>query len=84
MQIMVNIPDQYLFNNTAQEMAEYLKLYTALLMFQSGKLSAGSACEFAGVDRYTFLSACQQHHIATLDYDDGELEAEFNRLKSTC
>ena len=69
-QITVHIQDQYLFNNTDQEIAGYLKLYTALLMFKSGKLTDYSTCEFASVDRYTFLSTGQQHYIATLDYDD--------------
>ncbi len=62
-------------------MTRYLKLYTALLMFQSGQFSAGAACEFAEVDRYSFLSACKQHHIAVIDYSKEEIEADLQRLK---
>lgn len=81
MEIVVNVPDEYLLNQTVIEMAERLKLYTALLMFQSGQLSAGAACEFAGVDRYTFFAACKRHNIAVIDYEEAELEADLERLK---
>ena len=80
MQVIVNIPDQYLVNYTVQEMTHYLKLYTALLMFQKGQLSAGAACEFAEIDRYTFLMACKQHHIAVIDYDEQDVEHNLERL----
>jgi predicted HTH domain antitoxin len=81
MQVVVNIPDQYLLDIPVVEMEERLKLFTALLMFQKGQLSTGAACEFAGVDRYTFLSACKQHNIPAIDYDEEELEVDFEHLK---
>ena len=87
MEIVVNIPDQYVLNYTIQEITRYIKLYTALLMFQAGQLSAGAACELAEVDRYTFFTACQQHHIAVIDYDEKEVEADLQRLtrrRHTC
>jgi predicted HTH domain antitoxin len=83
MQIVINVPDQYLIDTPAAEIAQRLKLNTALLMFQTGELSAGAACEFAEVDRYTFLAACKRHNIAVVDYDAAELEADFETLKKT-
>lgn len=88
MQLLVDIPEQYLLETSTDEWVGRFKLYTALLMFQSGKLSAGAACEFANVDRYTFLQACKRHRINVIDYDAAELEIEFehlkNRLSSSC
>lgn len=81
MQVVVHIPGQYLLDIPVVEMEGRLKLSTALLMFQKGQLSAGAACEFAGVDRYTFLAACKQHNIPAIDYDEVELEADFEYLK---
>ncbi len=81
MQINVNIPDQYFIDATTQEITSRLKLYTALLMFRAGQFSAGAACEFASVDRYTFLAACKQHRITTLDYSENELESDLEDLK---
>jgi hypothetical protein len=34
---------------------QQIKLYLALLMFQSGQLSRCAACEFAGVDIYDLV-----------------------------
>lgn len=82
MQLLVDIPEQYLLEMTTDEWVERFKLYTALLMFQSGKLSAGAACEFANVDRYTFFNACKRHRIDVIDYDAADLETEFEQLKN--
>ena len=81
MQVVVNVPDQYFLDTTTGEIADRLKLYTALLMFQTGQLSAGAACEFAGIDRYGFMSACKRHHINLINYDENELEVDFENLK---
>lgn len=77
MNIMVNVPDEYFLNTTVEEMAKELKVSTALLMFQAGKISAGAACEFAGIDRYDFLAACKKHGIEVLQYSKEELEADL-------
>ncbi|MFH1859701.1 MAG: UPF0175 family protein [bacterium] len=81
MQLLIDIPDRYFLNSNAIETSCRFKLYTALLMFHSGQLSAGAACEFAGVDRYTFLSSCKKHNIPVVDYKEDEIEADMNRLK---
>ncbi len=80
MDVIVQVPDQYLLDISAGELASKLKLSAALLMFRAGKFSAGAACEFAGVDRYTFLEACRQHDINTVDYDPDDLETDFAGL----
>lgn len=81
MQIVVDVPQQYLLDMTIAEMVQQLKLSTALLMFQSGQFSAGAACEFAGVDRYTFWAACKKYGIDVIAYDEEELEADVQRLQ---
>ena len=64
MQITLEIPDHVLLpQQDKTSLAQLFKLHTALLLFQSGQLSRGAACEFADVDIYTFLSACKQHRI---------------------
>jgi len=51
MQITLSVPEQYLLTENASELGHRVLLYAALLMYRSGELSAGSAAEFAGVDR---------------------------------
>lgn len=83
MQVVVNIPDQYFLDTTTVDVAGRLKLYSALLMFQTGQLSAGAACEFAGIDRYSFMAACKRHHINVIAYDEDELDVDFKNLKES-
>jgi predicted HTH domain antitoxin len=81
MELVVQIPDRYLLDISASELAGQLKLSAALLMFRAGRFSAGAACEFAGIDRYVFLEACRRHRIDVFDYEPDELEADFIALQ---
>lgn len=47
MQVTLEIPDQYLQGKNPSQTAQQINLYAALLMFQSGQLSRGAACEFS-------------------------------------
>jgi predicted HTH domain antitoxin len=80
MQVVVNIPDQYFIDVSTSELADRLKLSAALLMFQSGQLSAGAACEFADIDRYAFWGACKRYNIDTVNYDPDELKEDLVAL----
>lgn len=84
MQLTLDIPDHCLpAQQDKVSLAQKAKLYTALLLFQSGQLSRGAACEFAGVDIYTFFAACKQHNIPVINTDEDDIEADvmrFNRL----
>ncbi|MEY4210954.1 MAG: hypothetical protein RLZ92_1335 [Pseudomonadota bacterium] len=81
MQLTLDIPDQYLQNHTAIQTAQQIKLYAALLMFQSGQLSRGAACEFAGVDIYDFFTACKQHQISVINASEDSIEADVLRFQ---
>ncbi|MCI5220953.1 MAG: UPF0175 family protein [Candidatus Electrothrix sp. LOE2] len=81
MNLTVSLPNRYFLNIDSAGMAQKLKLYTAMFMFQKGQLSAGAACEFAGVDRYTFLTACDRYNIPVVNYAPEELEQELKMLE---
>ena len=76
MQITIDIPEHHLLGESAERVASRFKLYAALMLFRSGQLSAGAACELANVDRYTFLAACREYRIPTA-YPPEELEADL-------
>lgn len=82
MQLTLEIPDQYLQGQNQNQTAMQIKLYAALLMFQSGQLSRGAACEFADVDIYDFITACKLHHISVLNTSVDEIEADILRFQS--
>lgn len=74
-------PEQYLSDSSPAEPGRRIKLYAALLMFQSGEMSAGAAAGFAGVDRLSFAAECQRNGIAVIDYAAEELGAEIGSLR---
>lgn len=81
MHVTLDIPEQYLLERSPAEMGRRIQLYAALLMFQSGELSAGAAAEFAGVDRFTFAVECQRRGIPLIDYPAEELLTEVASLR---
>jgi len=81
MQLTLEIHDQYIQGQNKNQTAQQIKLYAALLMFQSGQLSRGAACEFAGVDIYDFFLACKQHHISVINTSVESIEADVLRFE---
>lgn len=81
MQITLGIPEQYLIDPSPIEFGKRIKLYAALVMFQSGSISAGAAYEFAGVDRFTFIAECHKRNIPLVDFAPEELDAELEDLR---
>ena len=61
-------------------MSGTMRTCTALMLFRTGKLSAGAACEFAGIDRYTFLQECAKRDIPVVRYDQDSLSREVAML----
>jgi len=81
MQITVDIPEHYVVQQNAKLMAQQLKLYAALFMYQLGQLSQGATCEFAGIDIYTFMAVCKQHKIPIINDSPEEFDANLAKLK---
>jgi predicted HTH domain antitoxin len=81
-EITLQVPDQYLVQQGPAELGRRIKLYAALLMFQSEELSAGAAAELAEVDRFTFAAECQKHGIPLVDYPPEDLRAELAALRN--
>lgn len=82
MEITLEVPDQYLVNHDPIELAKRIKLYAAVLMFQSDELSAGAAADLAEVDRFTFAAECQKHGIPLVNYPADDLGAELAALRT--
>lgn len=82
MVIPLEIPDQFLMDDSPAELARRIRLYAALLMFRSGEISAGAAAELAEVDRFTFAMECQKRDIPLVDYPAEELSGELAGFQS--
>jgi predicted HTH domain antitoxin len=77
MQITIDVPEQFGIEQTKAEIANTLKRYAALALFQAGKLSAGAAAELADMDRYTFMAECKKQGIPTINYSAKDLQEEL-------
>lgn len=82
MEITLKVPDQYLVSQGPDELGKHIKLYAALLMFQSDELSAGAAAELAEVDRFTFAAECQKYGIPLVNYPAEDLGRELAALRN--
>lgn len=80
MNITLTLPTQQFMLDTPTQVAQKIKLYAAVAMYQTGELSMGAACEVAGIDRYGFLDFLRQHNIPLQVQTPEELEAEFQSL----
>ena len=81
MQLTLEIPDKFQrLDQDKNSLSRQVRLFSALLLFQSGQISRGSACEFADVDIYTLLTACKKHKISVVNVDPDDLESDLIRF----
>ncbi len=84
MHLTLEIPDKYIQDQNQHQAAQQIKLYAAMLMFQTSQLSRREACEFAGVDIYDFFQACKDHQISVINISNISVESiEVDVLSST-
>ncbi|MBS1249213.1 MAG: hypothetical protein MAG431_00788 [Chloroflexi bacterium] len=82
MQIRFSLPEQQFITEPLEDVTRKVRLYAALGMYRSGKLSIGAACELADVDRYIFLDFCKRENVPLRTQTPEELETEFHQLIS--
>ncbi len=66
-----------MLNRTSEELARDIRLYAALMLFRSGKLSSGAASEMAGVPRVLFLDLCAEYDIPVSQVTGDDLRREM-------
>jgi len=69
-------------NESRDQFVRQVRLFTALQLFKSHKLSIGKAAELAGMSKDRFLIELDNHTIALIDYEPAELEQELERFES--
>jgi len=78
MQLILEIPDQFVQGQNHNQLAQQVKLYTAMLMFQSGQLSRRDASAFAGVNILDFFQACKQYQIIVTNTSAESIEVDVS------
>jgi predicted HTH domain antitoxin len=77
--IMVEVPDEMtsLGGGTDKELAEAMRLATAVLRYQQGRISQGKAAEIAGMNRVAFLNALYEAGVEAIQVTQEELRREM-------
>ena len=82
MDVTLNLPAHQFMLDTPSRVAQKIRLYAAVAMYQTGELSIGAACEVADVDRYAFLHLLKQHNFPLQTQTPDQLEAEFKAIEA--
>ena len=61
----------------APRFAQEARLASAMQLFECGRLSSGQAAQFTGLERAEFLLSCRQWGVASVEWDEADLRAEF-------
>lgn len=77
--INFEIPEDILYslNENMTEFIAQMRLFTALQLIKTHKLSLGKAAELAGMNKDLFIIEMDRHEIPLIDYDASELKQEL-------
>ena len=81
-EIYFQIPENILFtlNQNKDEFIRESRLYIAIELFKTHKLSSGQAASLAGMKKFEFWMELGKLEIPLVDYDPAELENELERF----
>ena len=69
-------------NLSRQEFECEARMALAVKLFKSGRLTSGQAAALAKIPRATFLLECSRWGVASVQWDETEIEAEFMGLNN--
>ncbi len=77
--LTVLVPDEtfHTLHLTPDQLAQEMRLATAMRLYDQGRLSSGAAAEFAGIPRVEFLNRLADFGIDTFRQTADELEEEL-------
>jgi predicted HTH domain antitoxin len=80
--ITIDVPDQMtsLGGGTDKQVAEAMRLATAILWYRQGKISQGKAAETAGMNRVFFLQALHEAGVEAIQVAEEDLRCEIGLM----
>jgi predicted HTH domain antitoxin len=77
--ITIDVPDEMttLGGGTDEQLAEAMRVATAIHWYQQGRISQGKAAELAGMNRVQFLNALSDARVEALQVTEEELRQEM-------
>jgi predicted HTH domain antitoxin len=77
--ITIQVPDEMtsLGGGTDEQLAQSMRLATAILWYQQGRISQGKAAELAGLNRVLFINALYEAGVEAIQVTEEELKREM-------
>ena len=82
MQVEFAISEKQFIAESKDQVTKQIRLYAALGMYRTQRISLGAACEIAGVSHQTFLMFCKNENLPINTQTPLELENELKLLRS--
>lgn len=78
--IKIEYPDEMaaVLNLSQQAFENEARMALAAKFYEMGRLTSGQAATLAKISRTQFLLQCSHYGVPSVNWDDDELEAEFN------
>ena len=81
MQIAINLPNDFVSFQSADDIEKDMRLSYALWLFKNARVTLAKAAELAELDIYDFMSACKQNEVAVIDISKEELLEELASMR---
>ena len=81
MQIVINLPNDFVSFQSAADIEKDMRLSYALWLFKNARVTLAKTAELAGLDIYDFMSACKQNEVAVIDISKEELLEELAGMR---
>jgi predicted HTH domain antitoxin len=77
--ITIEVPDEMtsLGGGSDEQLGEAMRLATAILWYQQGRISQGKAAEIAGMNRVLFLNTLHAAGVEAIQVTEEELRGEM-------
>ncbi len=77
--IQIDLPDEIFLSlkETPEELAQELRVASAVKLYELGKLSSGRAAELAGLSRISFLQLLARYDVSIFNIAEKELKQDL-------
>jgi len=82
--LKLTVPEEILYtlNETKNDFIVKMKLYAAMELYKTQKLSMGKASELAGMNKTDFMFELGKHEIPVINYDVDDFKEELEWVMS--
>ena len=77
MQITVNLPNDFVDFQLAEDIEKEMRLSYSLWLLKNARVTLSKAADLAGLDVYEFIAACKQNDVPVIDISKEELLEEL-------